>query len=100
MSTRRSTFSTSSTLNGTFTFSATDLDFNPANPRTYPDRLSVRVPSASDFFVKGTFIGFFAQDKWKLNSRLTASLGLRYDLEVCRSTEKDNPVLEHRRVSS
>ena len=42
-----------STLNGTFTFSSTDLDFNPANPRTYPDRLSIRVPGASDFIVDG-----------------------------------------------
>ena len=71
-----------STLNGSFTFSASDRDFNAADPRTYPDRLQVRVPGVSDYFVKGKEIGVFAQDKWKMNSRLTASLGLRYDLEI------------------
>ena len=80
-----------STLNGIFTFSSSDLDFNPANPRTYPDRLAVRVPGASDFVVPGTFFGLFAQDKWKLNNRVTASIGLRYDLEVMPLEEKDNP---------
>ena len=44
-----------STLNGTFGFSATDLDFNAANPRTYPDRLTIRVPAPSDFIVTGTY---------------------------------------------
>jgi hypothetical protein len=69
-------------LNGSFTFSSSDRDFDPADPRTYPDRLQVRVPGVSDFYVKGKELGFFAQDKWKLNSRLTASLGVRYDLEI------------------
>jgi hypothetical protein len=80
-----------SNLNGTFSFTTTDLDFNPANPRTYPDRLSIRVPAPSDFVVRGTFIGLFAQDKWKVNSRVTASVGVRYDLEVLPIEEKDNP---------
>jgi Carboxypeptidase regulatory-like domain/TonB dependent receptor-like, beta-barrel/TonB-dependent Receptor Plug Domain len=80
-----------STLNGTFGFSSTDLDFNAANARTYPDRLTIRVPGVSDFVVKGTFVGVFAQDKWKINNRLTASVGLRWDLEVLPIKEKDNP---------
>jgi Carboxypeptidase regulatory-like domain/TonB dependent receptor/TonB-dependent Receptor Plug Domain len=70
------------TMNGSFTFSSSDRDFNAADPRTYPDRLQVRVPGVSDFYVKGNELGFFAQDKWKVNSRLTASLGVRYDLEI------------------
>ncbi len=69
-------------LNGTFTFSASDLDFNAANPRTYPDRLSIRVPGVSDYNVKGKEVGLFMQDKWKVNSRLTLSLGARYDVEI------------------
>lgn len=71
-----------STLNGSFGFSASDRDFNAADPRTYPDRLTIRVPSVSDYYVKGKEIGFFAQDKWKLNSRFTVSLGMRYDVEI------------------
>ncbi len=78
------------TLNGQFTFSASDADFNPANPRTYPDRLQMRVPGVSDFFVKGPQIGFFVQDKWKVNGRLTASLGVRYDLEKVPTFVTDN----------
>jgi hypothetical protein len=83
-------FDTSNT-NGTFGFSATDLDFNAANPRTYPDRLTIRVPAPSDFKVKGTFLGIFAQDKWKVNSRFTASVGVRWDLEVIPIVEANNP---------
>jgi hypothetical protein len=67
--------------NGTFTFSASDRDFNAADPRTYPDRFSIRVPGVSDYFVKGNEIGVFAQDKWKVNSHFTASIGLRWDVE-------------------
>jgi carboxypeptidase family protein/TonB-dependent receptor-like protein len=76
--------------NGQFNFTASDLDFDAANPRTYPDRLSIRVPGVSDFYVKGTEIGAFAQDKWKINSRLTASLGVRYDLERVPIDETGN----------
>ncbi len=78
-------------LNGTFGFSASDRPFNAADPRTYPDRLTIRVPSPSDFVVKGTFLGLFAQDKWKVNSRLTLSAGVRYDLEVLPLKELNNP---------
>jgi TonB-dependent receptor-like protein len=78
------------TLNGRFSFSSSDLDFNAADPRTYPDRLQVRVPAVSDFFVKGTELGVFAQDKWKINSRLTASLGLRYDVETVKMDNTGN----------
>ena len=68
--------------NGTFSFSTSDRDFNAADPRTYPDRFSIRVPGDSNIFVKGKEVGVFAQDKWKINNRLTASLGLRYDVEI------------------
>jgi carboxypeptidase family protein/TonB-dependent receptor-like protein len=80
------------TQNGSFGFSASDLDFNRANPRTYPDRLTIRVPGVSDFFVKGHEIGAFAQDKWKMNSRATLSLGVRYDVEIVPLDESSNPL--------
>jgi hypothetical protein len=49
------------TLNGQFTFSASDRDFNAADPRTYPDRLQIRVPAESDYFVKGKEVGVFVR---------------------------------------
>src|SRR5215510_9085375 len=76
--------------NGTFTFSASDRDFNAADPRTYPDRMYIRVPGVSDYFVKGKEVGLFAQDKWKMNNRLTLSLGLRYDVELTDIDESAN----------
>jgi hypothetical protein len=76
--------------NGTFTTSASDRDFNAADPRTYPDRMSIRVPGVSDYFVKGKEVGLFVQDKWKMTSRFTASLGLRYDVEIVPLDETGN----------
>lgn len=80
-----------STQNGVFGFSTSDLPFDRNNPRTYPDRLTVRVPAPSDYFVRGTYYGVFAQDKWKINNRLTANLGVRWDAEIVPITEADNP---------
>jgi hypothetical protein len=78
-------------LNGTFTFN-TDLPFDAANPRTYPERLSIRAPNAQNFYMKGHFIGMFAQDKWKLHNNLTLSLGARYDIEILPTPNNENPL--------
>jgi hypothetical protein len=77
-------------MNGTFFFS-TNRRFDPADPGTYPERLTIRVPGASVVSMKAHQLGAFAQDKWKVGRRLTLSLGVRYDLEVTPFRELDNP---------
>ncbi len=77
-------------LNGTFTFRS-DLPFSATDPRTYPERLQVRVPGGLNRYQKAHFVAAFAQDKWRLNARTTLSVGLRYDLEIQPISEVDNP---------
>ena len=76
--------------NGTFVF-RTDAPFDAADPSTYPERLTIRVPGPSDLSLNTHYFGAFVQDKWKVSPRLTLSLGLRYDLEVIPLREEDNP---------
>ncbi len=78
-------------LNGTFTIPS-DLTFNAANPRTYPERLAIRVGNPLDFYMKGHFIGGFLQDKWRPSDRVTISVGARYDLELTRTPNQLNPL--------
>lgn len=77
-------------MNGTFTINS-DLDFDRNNPRTFPERLSIRVPGSVAYTLPGHFIGLFVQDKWKVNPRTTLNLGLRYDLEIINVNEANNP---------
>jgi hypothetical protein len=77
--------------NGTFFFSTSNVPFDRNNPRTYPDRLQIRVPGPSEYTQKEHFFTAFAQDKWRTSDRLTLSLGLRYDLERIPLQELDNP---------
>lgn len=77
--------------NGTFIIPS-DLPFDRNNPRTYPERLQIRVPGPVNFLMKGHFIGMFAQDKWKLLDNLTLSLGTRYDLEILPTPNNENPL--------
>jgi hypothetical protein len=76
--------------NGVFSF-ATNRLFDPADPSTYPERLSIRAPGPQDFYQKGHYISAFAQDKWQPAGRLTVSLGLRYDLDILPIHEANNP---------
>jgi len=85
---------TQDNLNGTFNFGLSNAPFDAANPRTYPERFSIRVPGKGGSFNKSKYFAAFVQDKWKLNNRLTLSLGLRYDLEVIPINEIDNPRFE------
>ena len=76
--------------NGTYTF-ATDAAFDPANPRTYPERFSIRVPGPLDYELNANIFEIYAQDKWQVRNGLSFSLGIRYDLEVIPIDETGNP---------
>jgi hypothetical protein len=76
--------------NGRFRFN-TDLAFDRANPRTYPERLTIRLGAFREFINNHT-IEAYAQDKWKIAGRTTLNLGLRYDLEIIPLDETDNPL--------
>jgi len=78
------------TQNGIFTMNV-DVPFDRNNPRTYPERLQVRI-GAVDFLMKGHFIGLFAQDRWKLNNNLTVNFGARYDIEILPTPNQNNPL--------
>jgi hypothetical protein len=72
-----------SNLQGTYQFRGTgDPEFNPSNPRSFPERLTIRVPGPLDYEMIMHVGEFFAQDKWQLKPGLTLSAGIRYDLEV------------------
>jgi hypothetical protein len=76
--------------NGRFRFN-TDLPFDAANPRTYPERLTIRVGEFSEFINNHT-VELYAQDKWKMGGRTTLSAGIRYDLEIIPLNEDFNPL--------
>ena len=77
--------------NGTFRFN-TDLPFDPANPRTYPERLAIRVPGAYDATITSRTVELYAQDKWQMGARTTLNAGVRYDLEIIPMDETENPL--------
>ncbi len=85
-------FTDQGNMNGTFTFGTSNVPFNAADPRTYPDRFSIRVPGPVDLNIKVKYWNLFAQDKWSLSDRATLSLGLRYDYEDLPIDESDNPL--------
>ena len=72
---------TRSNMNGVFAFDG-DQDFDAANPSTYPERLTIRVPDGQFVSMHSNTGVLFMQDKWRVNPRLTVSAGVRYDLEI------------------
>jgi len=76
--------------NGTFRFN-TDLPFDPATPRTYPERLTIRTGTFNEDIKNHTY-EFYAQDKWRVSPRTTIGVGLRYDLEYIPIDETGNPL--------
>src|SRR5262245_7342946 len=76
--------------NGTFSFNS-DAAFDPANPRTYPERFSIRTGPFNEYIKNHTYEAF-VQDKWRVSPRTTLSLGVRYDLEVIPLDETGNPL--------
>lgn len=77
-------------MNGRFTFS-TDKAFNRNDPSTYPERLFIRVPGASDILMPTRVGVLFAQDKWH-RGNLTMNLGVRYDIESTPISNDYNPL--------
>jgi outer membrane receptor protein involved in Fe transport len=77
-------------LNGTFSFS-NNGPFDPANPRSWPDQFSIRVPIESISIDKNTYAAAYVQDKWQVTPRLTISAGVRYELEIVPVNERNNP---------
>ncbi len=57
---------TSAITNGSFVF-PTDLDYNAADPRTYPERFTVRVPDRARVLTHTHSIGTYIHDKWQVN---------------------------------
>jgi outer membrane receptor protein involved in Fe transport len=72
---------TEDNLNGTFMFPF-DFVFDAANPRSYPERLQIRVGGPLRTFQINHNTSVFGQDSWRLNSKLTLNLGLRWDDET------------------
>src|SRR5262245_13924303 len=80
-------------MNGTFTFSQNDNVFNAADPRTYPDRFSIRTGAFNELIKNHTY-EIYAQDKWHIKPNATLSLGVRYDLEIIPIDETGNPLFK------
>jgi hypothetical protein len=80
-----------SQANGSYVFGH-NLPFNAADPRTYPERLNIRVPGMLEYELISRVWEFYAQDKWQVKNGLTLSVGVRYDLEVLPINEEGNPL--------
>ncbi len=78
---REETFGDFGTANGQFNFD-TDRPFNANDLTTFPTFFTLRVKGGLDTPIPDNkTLGVFLQDDWRLNERLTLSLGVRYDKE-------------------
>jgi hypothetical protein len=78
---------TAANLIGLYSF-PTNTAFDPANPRTYPNRFQIRVGQI-EFTQKDWRINSYVQDKWQINRQMTLNLGLRYDYQHLTPLSKD-----------
>jgi len=76
-------------LNGTFVIPSNN-SFNPADPRTYPERLTIQAPTDQVIEMTQWAYTGFLQDKWHVSSRATFNLGLRYDIDFTPLDETGN----------
>jgi hypothetical protein len=63
---------------GMFLFS-TDADFDPAVPSTWPILFQQQPPNVQTY--RAWQLSAFAQDDWRVSSRLRLNLGVRYDID-------------------
>jgi carboxypeptidase family protein len=77
-------------LNGSFTIPSNN-SFNAADPRTYPERLTIQAPTDQVILMTQWAYTGFMQDKWHVNNRTTLNLGLRYDIDFTPLNEANNP---------
>jgi hypothetical protein len=72
---------------GQFNF-LTDVNFNPADPFTYPSRFRIRLGD-SFFDVEDWRTNAYVSDKWRATDKLTLNLGVRYDYSSIVPDTKD-----------
>ena len=65
--------------NGFFVFQ-TDLDFDAANPATWPTEFHQQKPVIVTY--RSQEFGVFAQNDWRLGNRVSLNAGLRYDIDL------------------
>ena len=78
---------------GVFQF-RTDAPYNPADPATHPFQFNAVIGPPSEYGYEVTSkdrrFYLFGEDKWRVHSRLTLNLGLRYDRQRQTPASKDD----------